>query len=617
MDSGGAVTKLTQTWLLSLLMLAVAGAHIASFDSVLAQSNSGDPDDDDDEDGGGDDDDDVPDPDDPEDPGDGSDPDDGGEPDDGGDPEDGGDPGGGDAGDDDGGDAGGGTGDDDGGDGAGDDDGSDATGDDDGSDDGAGSDGQDDDDAAGGSGDDDDNDDGQAGSAVGGGDDDDGGDDDNGDDGAAGSTTAAASDDDDDAGDDDDDDRVSVGGAAQERDDDDGDDDDDDRSERATEPELNDGDDDSDDLGPTLYLGGGEEAEAERIAADSRDAIDVDRDGFRYRRNEFVAVDLDAADVAKLKSNGFQVIETANLAAVGGSVSLVRGPATMDDEAASAAIDRIADPTALSFNYLFDSSFSRVSKAPKRKLNPAPACGCQIGLIDTGVAASLPAFRHVKIQQRAFNGPQAAPKAHGTAVAHMFAGTGPAPGRKATTILVADIFAGPRSSSGSTFALVKAINWMAEQKVPVVNISLAGPSSGVVGKAVERLSAKGQIVVAAVGNDGPAAPPVFPAAYPNVIGVTAVDKSGSIYRYANRGSYVDFAAYGVDVTSLDAGGNVIAATGTSFAAPRVARALAKGLAVADGTKAAQALKLLESKTRDLGRPGKDPAFGLGIVEIDE
>lgn len=581
---------MTQCWLLSLLMLAVAGAQVSPVDAVLAQSNSGDPDDDDDEDGGGDDDDDVPDPDDPEDPGDGGDPGEGDGPGDDGDPGDGGsDP-------DDGGD------DDDGGGGAGDSD-------DDG---GAGSDDRgagagDDDDGAGGagSGDDGDDDDGQQGAGAG------GDDDDGNDDSASGNGAATASDDDgdDDAGDDDD---GSSGNASSGRDNDD-----DDRSEAASGPELNDGDDDSDDMGPTQYLGGGEEAEAERIAADRRDAIDVDRDGFRYRRNEFVAVDLDVADIAKLKSSGFQVIETANLAAVGGSVSLLRGPATMDDEAASAAIDRIADPTALSFNYLFDSSFSRVSKAPKRKLNPKPACGCQIGLIDTGVASGLPAFKHVRIQQRAFNGPQAAPKAHGTAVAHMFAGTGPAPGRKATTIFVADIFAGPRASSGSTFALVKAINWMAEQKVPVVNISLAGPSSTVVGKAVERVSARGQIVVAAVGNDGPAAPPVFPAAYPNVVGVTAVDKSGSIYRYANRGSYVDFAAYGVDVTSLDAGGNVIAATGTSFAAPRVARALAQGLPVADGTKAAQALKLLESKTRDLGRPGKDPAFGLGIVEIDE
>lgn len=586
------MTRMTQCWLLSLLMLAVAGAQVSPVDAVLAQSNSGDPDDDDDEDGGGDDDDDVPDPDDPEDPGDGGDPGEGDGPVDDGDPGDGGsDP-------DDGGD------DDDGGGGAGDSDDDGGAGNDDG---GAGA--GDDDDGAGGAGstDDEDGDDdgGQQGAGAG------GDDDDGNDDGASGNSAAAASDDDgdDDAGDDD---NGSSGNASSGRDDDT-----DDRSEGGSELELNDSDDDRDDLGPSQYLGGGEEAEAERIAADRRDAIDVDRDGFRYRRNEFVAVDLDAADIAKLKSNGFQVIETANLAAVGGSVSLLRGPATMDDEAASAAIDRIADPTALSFNYLFDSSFSRVSKAPKRKLNPKPACGCQIGLIDTGVASGLSAFKHVKIQQRAFNGPQAAPKAHGTAVAHMFAGTGPAPGRKATTIFVADIFAGPRASSGSTFALVKAINWMAEQKVPVVNISLAGPSSTVVGKAVERVSARGQIVVAAVGNDGPAAPPVFPAAYPNVVGVTAVDKSGSIYRYANRGSYVDFAAYGVDVTSLDAGGNVIAATGTSFAAPRVARALAQGLPVADGTKAAQALKLLESKTRDLGRPGKDPAFGLGIVEIDE
>lgn len=594
------MTSTIRFWVLLILATSIIGGQLVYPLASMAQPTDGDPDGDDDD--GGDDDDDVPDPDDPEDPsdpGDGGDPDDRGDPDTGGDPDDGGEPdAGGDP--DDSGDP------DDGGEpGAAD------TPDDDGGSDDSGA--PDDDDANAPDGDDDADDDAPSGTTGSADDSDDDGDDDDGNDDAA-PTGAASTSDDDDSDDDDtdsDDDAAARGGPETA----DSDDDDDDRDELESDTGEA-GDDVEEELGPVQFLGGGEEAESERIAADERDGIEVDREGFRYRRNEFVAVDLDADDVAQLKASGFDVVDTAKLAAVGGTVSLVRGPASMDDDSASAAIDRIADPTALSFNYLFDSSFSRVARAPKRKLLQRPACGCQVGLIDTGVAATLPSFKHVKVQQRAFNGTQAVPKAHGTAVAHMFAGTGPAAGKKATTIFVADIFAGPRASSGSTFALVKAINWMAEQRVPVINISLAGPSSTVVGKAVERLSSKGQIVVAAVGNDGPAAPPVFPAAYPDVVGVTAVDSTGGIYRYANRGSYVDFAARGVDVTSLDAKGNVVSATGTSFAAPRVARLLAQGLTVADGPKAAHALKALEGKAKDTGRPGKDTAFGLGIVEID-
>jgi subtilisin family serine protease len=262
---------------------------------------------------------------------------------------------------------------------------------------------------------------------------------------------------------------------------------------------------------------------------------------------------------------------------------------------------------------LFDSSSARVRTQAKAPPLARPACGCRIGLIDTGVAASLPAFRHVQIEQRAFNAATPQPQLHGTAISHLFAGTAPRAGTR-TRIQIADIFAGPRGTAGSTFALVQALDWMAAQGVPVINISLAGPRNAVVANTIERLAARGHVIVAAAGNDGPAAPPVFPGAYSGVIAVTAVDQRRQIYRYANRGAYVDFAAPGVNVSAMDPKGLRASATGTSFAAPVVAARLATSLTRPNPAAARAAIAALEATARDLGPPGRDPIFGQGLVE---
>jgi subtilisin family serine protease len=254
-----------------------------------------------------------------------------------------------------------------------------------------------------------------------------------------------------------------------------------------------------------------------------------------------------------------------------------------------------------------------VRKQGKKATASRPACGCRIGLIDTGVATSLAMFKHVQVEQRAFNSSVASPRLHGTAVAHLFAGTQAKAGQR-TRIVVADVFGGPRATSGSTYALVKALDWMAAQGVPVINISLAGPRNPVVATTVERLVKKGHVIVAAAGNDGPAAPPVFPGAYSGVVAVTAVDNSQQIYRYANRGQYIDFAARGVNIPSIDSRGVVTSATGTSFAAPIVAARLAKLLPRADVAQAQVALGSLEKQARDLGTPGRDGTYGHGLIE---
>jgi len=477
-------------------------------------------------------------------------------------------------------------GDDDGGD---DDGGDNAGGDDDGSDD----DGSDDD--------------------VGG--DDDGGDDDAGDDGDDDGGINAGGDDDGGAagGDDADDDRPGGndddGGAngGDDTDDDDGGNDDitDDRGD------IDDADDavDGDPVQWEVIVG---DDEAQRAERDDVEGIGADGDGFRYRRGEFIALDLTADDLAELRGSGFEVIDSEKLASIQGTLLLLRGPAQMTDEAALDALDTIADPDSIGYNHLFDSSSVQTSRKRGASVPERQACGCAIGLIDTGVATNLAYFKHITLVQRAFNAKDPQPRLHGTAVAHLMAGTRKHPAR-ATKIYVADIFGGPRATSGSSFALIKALDWLAAQGVPVINISLSGPRNPAVASAIGRINRKGHTIVAAAGNDGPAAPPVFPGAYDGVIGVTAVDGANRVYRYANRGAYVDFAARGVAVAAIDAQGAVRDATGTSFAAPVIAARLAGELRTPDAAAAQKAIRALEAEARDLGAPGRDPVYGVGLI----
>jgi subtilisin family serine protease len=120
-------------------------------------------------------------------------------------------------------------------------------------------------------------------------------------------------------------------------------------------------------------------------------------------------------------------------------------------------------------------------------------------------------------------------------------------------------------------------------------------------------------VIAAVGNHGPKSPPLYRAAFPGVVGVTAIDDRRSIYAHANRGAYIALAAPGVDLLVPAPGGRQIVASGTSLAAAEVSGLLVLVLArnrQANGLSAAG--WLLDTPT-DLGARGRDPIFGFGLA----
>ena len=83
------------------------------------------------------------------------------------------------------------------------------------------------------------------------------------------------------------------------------------------------------------------------------------------------------------------------------------------------------------------------------------------------------------------------------------------------------------------------------------------------------LRQKGIVLIAAAGNEGPRSPPLYPAADPEVIAVTATDSEDNLYDHANRGSYIAVAAPGVAILVDSTEGSYQVRTGTSFAAPLV------------------------------------------------
>jgi subtilisin family serine protease len=142
-----------------------------------------------------------------------------------------------------------------------------------------------------------------------------------------------------------------------------------------------------------------------------------------------------------------------------------------------------------------------------------------------------------------------------------------------TSLFVADVYGGSRAA-GSASTVVRALGWLASKQPRVINVSLVGQPNKAVERAVQQVRARGIQIAAAVGNDGPAAPPQYPASYPGVVAVTAVDARGFALAEAGRATHVDFAAPGADMAAALPGKGYARVRGTSFAAPLAAARLA-------------------------------------------
>ncbi len=336
-----------------------------------------------------------------------------------------------------------------------------------------------------------------------------------------------------------------------------------------------------------------------------RRALEADPQGEPIIRSQILALGMSAEAETQARVNGFEIVARQML---GEGIELVtmRAPSGMTTARALQRL-RAADPDGV---FDFDHLYLQSGQAGRARDPPSPRArrdsGVRIGMIDSA-PAEHPAITGAIALERAFAGVAPTPDAHGTAVASLLLEA--APGAR---LVAADIYGGA-PTGGASSALVRALAWLEQEDVRVINVSLVGPRNRIVEAMVARSIAGGRIIVAAVGNDGPAAAPLFPAAYEGVVGVTGVDAAGRVLREAGRGAQVDFAAPGI-VAAAAPHGRVARVRGTSFAAPIVAGLIA--VQVRETRSADRAIASLRSLARDAGAPGRDDVYGFGVVELD-
>lgn len=247
-----------------------------------------------------------------------------------------------------------------------------------------------------------------------------------------------------------------------------------------------------------------------------------------------------------------------------------------------------------------------------------------VAVIDSGVDAAHPALAGALARSWDAIGKGAVPPGsahgHGTAVAGLVGARGPlaSPAPEAR-LLAIRAFTGagearPSGAQGTTVHVLRAVDWAAEAGARVVNMSFAGPADALLSRFLAAGSGRGTIYVAAGGNAGAQAPPLYPAADPSVIAVTATDAEDRLYRHANRGGHICIAAPGTDILAAMPGGGYGLLSGTSMAAPAIA-GIAALLLQADPTLTPARLRdALMRGARDLGAPGPDPEFGAGLAD---
>jgi subtilisin family serine protease len=376
------------------------------------------------------------------------------------------------------------------------------------------------------------------------------------------------------------------------------------------------------------------EATEERIEQVMEDFLaDIEsrlsEDGLRIQTDHWLV--MAEADVfEQLAQEGYLFDRVSELSGLGFLLAEVAAPASFDLSATRAGIYEVigGQQADVDLNHLYTAGVPDpqndeqplVGLAPRELLPPPTDLSgltLRIGIIDSSIDQRHNAFSNSSITTQRFVDNDSPPNAHGTAIASIIASNDPqalglAPSAQ---IYAAEVFDHNEQQGefASTVSLIKALSWLMTQDVSVINISLAGPSNRLLETALTRVREKGVLAIAAAGNGGPMAQPMYPAAYPEVVAVTATDDRGRAFRLANRGEYVDIAAPGVNIRHAQAGGGFAASSGTSYAVPFVTVAAARLLQ--STAEPALMLDALYASARDIGAPGRDQIYGYGQLQF--
>jgi len=345
----------------------------------------------------------------------------------------------------------------------------------------------------------------------------------------------------------------------------------------------------------------------ERLARSHRAELDRDSSGELVVRAEVVAIDITDDALALAQKAQFVVLRTRELADLDVRITVLQTPEGMSASRGLKRLRKLDPEGTYDYNHVYLDSGAETAGAaakPSQESQPIYSGTGRVGLIDGGVDPQHEVFQGIRIHHHGCDGNVVA-SPHGTAVAHLLVSRS-----SIGEIFAADVYCG-QAFGGAVDAVSEAFGWMARERVAVINVSLVGPRNKLMERVVKSLVSRGHLIVAAVGNDGPAAPPLYPASYDGVIGVTAVDAKHRVLIEACRGKQVDFAAQGADISAAAGAPNLyVDVRGTSFAAPIIAMMLTD-LTSPDPARAQAELAKWRGYANDLGKPGRDDIYGDG------
>ncbi|MHB8812912.1 MAG: S8 family serine peptidase [Steroidobacteraceae bacterium] len=360
------------------------------------------------------------------------------------------------------------------------------------------------------------------------------------------------------------------------------------------------------------------------------DVVEADPNAEPIVRGEVLAFSPADAVLAHALGAGFSIVRDRSLGTLGIRIVVLAVPRGTATRRALMLLRQLDPGGTYDFNNIYPESGETggAATALPDSGGSRSAAATPLGLVDGGVGTAQPVFKGAIVHQHGCGG-EVIPSAHGTEVASLMVGRsarfgGAAPG---AALFAADVYCG-KPTGGAVDSIAEALEWLADQRVPVINVSLVGPPNALLQQVIARMVARGFLIVAAVGNDGPAAPPLYPAAYTGVVGVTAVDARRRVIFEAERGPQVMFAAPGADIPAATLPDDFRKVRGTSFAAPLVAGLLAERLQdtapgrdpgpapAVDPAAARAAIDALAQAAIHLGAPGRNTIFGYGLVGAD-
>ncbi|MCR4404239.1 MAG: S8 family peptidase [Candidatus Acetothermia bacterium] len=239
--------------------------------------------------------------------------------------------------------------------------------------------------------------------------------------------------------------------------------------------------------------------------------------------------------------------------------------------------------------------------------------GVRVALLDSGIDPEHPDLRGSYIGGYDFVNGDSEPwddNGHGTEVAGILAarenGTGVVGVAPQAELLVVKILG--QDARGAISDVIRGLEWAVQRGAEVVNLSLGTPEdSPALREAVRAAWEAGLVLVAAAGNESGSV--LYPAAYPEVLAVSGIDRKDRLVWSSNFGPEVDLAAPGEELPTSYPRGRYRLATGTSFAAAHVTGTVA--LLISSGIRENRAIRArLEGTAEDLGLPRQQQGAGL-------